>query len=419
MKWFARGRLWDTPEQAQWAGKNLNATTEKRGKEWRPGGQHKDPRARFDRQKDAPKKDHRQQRSDKPSGAAQLPGPAREKPAGAVPPVRSASSTTFRPVNDRKLFRPADGKKSFPPAHDKKSFRPADGRKSFGPARDNASFRQADGKKSFPPSHDRKSFRPADSKRSFRPARDNASFRQGDDSKSFRPADKKPDRPWNDKKPDRPWKHDRPWRDKPGGSQGQRPWQHAGPGPRAGNNPLTGRRRAGDNRDTQGGHPGRANPVPHAAPGGRPGHSSPVPPGHANAVPDATHGRGPGRANAVPDASAQGGRPGHAAQTVPDAGTGGRPRGDRPVSRRPPWSGKRAASDAAKGSADEAQGRHPVRDNTAPGRPPKAREAPASGAGNVHPPDAPVAQHQPSAGERQIEVKPEASGRGGPQTEDN
>jgi hypothetical protein len=46
MKWFARGKLWDTPEQAQWAGRNLPKQTERRGRDWRPGGQHKDPRAR-------------------------------------------------------------------------------------------------------------------------------------------------------------------------------------------------------------------------------------------------------------------------------------------------------------------------------------------------------------------------------------
>jgi hypothetical protein len=45
MKWFARGKLWDTPEQAQWAGKNLPTPAERRGRDWRPGGQHKDPRA--------------------------------------------------------------------------------------------------------------------------------------------------------------------------------------------------------------------------------------------------------------------------------------------------------------------------------------------------------------------------------------
>ena len=49
MKWFARGRLWETPEQAHEESRKAQATREKRGREWRPGGQHKDPRDRFKR----------------------------------------------------------------------------------------------------------------------------------------------------------------------------------------------------------------------------------------------------------------------------------------------------------------------------------------------------------------------------------
>jgi hypothetical protein len=52
MRYFARGLLWDNPEQAQWANRNqVTARTEKRDRDWRPGGQHKDPRARFERKK--------------------------------------------------------------------------------------------------------------------------------------------------------------------------------------------------------------------------------------------------------------------------------------------------------------------------------------------------------------------------------
>ena len=47
MKWFARGRLWDNPEQALWAAKHVQPRPEKRGADWRPGGQHEDPRAKF------------------------------------------------------------------------------------------------------------------------------------------------------------------------------------------------------------------------------------------------------------------------------------------------------------------------------------------------------------------------------------
>ena len=49
VKWFARGRLWETPEQARAASHRGKAIGEKRGHDWRPGGQHKDPRDRFKR----------------------------------------------------------------------------------------------------------------------------------------------------------------------------------------------------------------------------------------------------------------------------------------------------------------------------------------------------------------------------------
>src|SRR5262245_8754973 len=53
MRYFARGRLWDSPEQAQWASQNRKPLqpAERRGRDWRPGGQHQDPRARFGKSK--------------------------------------------------------------------------------------------------------------------------------------------------------------------------------------------------------------------------------------------------------------------------------------------------------------------------------------------------------------------------------
>src|SRR5215831_17362912 len=47
MRYFARGRLWDNPEQAQFANRTRDSRpVERRNRDWRPGGQHKDPRAR-------------------------------------------------------------------------------------------------------------------------------------------------------------------------------------------------------------------------------------------------------------------------------------------------------------------------------------------------------------------------------------
>ena len=46
MKWFERGRLWDSPEQAL-ADLRRPRMSSGRGRDWRPGGSHTDPRARY------------------------------------------------------------------------------------------------------------------------------------------------------------------------------------------------------------------------------------------------------------------------------------------------------------------------------------------------------------------------------------
>jgi hypothetical protein len=47
MMWFARGRLWQSPEQARDALRARRKPEERRGPDWRPGGAHQDPRDRF------------------------------------------------------------------------------------------------------------------------------------------------------------------------------------------------------------------------------------------------------------------------------------------------------------------------------------------------------------------------------------
>jgi hypothetical protein len=64
LRWFERGKVWENPEAAR-AASLLKATAAKerrprrdpalgppRGKEWRPGGEHKDPKARFELTRD-------------------------------------------------------------------------------------------------------------------------------------------------------------------------------------------------------------------------------------------------------------------------------------------------------------------------------------------------------------------------------
>src|SRR5260221_10964969 len=47
MKWFARGKVWDSPE-AERAAQAVARPEEKRGRDWPAGGQHKEPRVRLD-----------------------------------------------------------------------------------------------------------------------------------------------------------------------------------------------------------------------------------------------------------------------------------------------------------------------------------------------------------------------------------
>ena len=76
LKWFSGGTLWDSPEAAREA-RRKPIVVEKRGADWRPGGQHRDPRARFT-QKKKPKRDRddrpRQDRAPAPSARTSGPG---------------------------------------------------------------------------------------------------------------------------------------------------------------------------------------------------------------------------------------------------------------------------------------------------------------------------------------------------------
>lgn len=59
LRYFSNGKLWDSPEQARWAGKNARPQTPHRDRTWRPGGEHKDPRARFGKERPQKKRDAR------------------------------------------------------------------------------------------------------------------------------------------------------------------------------------------------------------------------------------------------------------------------------------------------------------------------------------------------------------------------
>jgi len=87
MKWFARGRLWDSPESARREAAAKREADAKRahtpGRDWRPGGNHRDPRQPFRDARKARNTAHRKRKFERRQkwGAA----PARPEPGNRPP----------------------------------------------------------------------------------------------------------------------------------------------------------------------------------------------------------------------------------------------------------------------------------------------------------------------------------------------
>ena len=69
MKWFARGKLWNSPEEARGSRDERDSARGRsdgesphRGRDWRPGGSHRDPRQPFIDAKKARNVDRRKER---------------------------------------------------------------------------------------------------------------------------------------------------------------------------------------------------------------------------------------------------------------------------------------------------------------------------------------------------------------------
>src|SRR3954470_16121633 len=224
MKWFARGKLWASPEEAREHAERRRAAAdgrtrrddrprgsdssqrEARGRDWRPGGEHRDPRQQFkDAKKErnqrlkAEKFDRRSRRDEapreRPHGDPLAPRPRTGHPdsrPGASFQGRRPPGRDDRAGNDRGAKH--ESNRSSPPRenwtdrgprtkpHGDKLTRPPykrnrdDGDQSFKP-REGSSFRPRDrDKPAFKP-REGSSFRPRDrDKPSFKP-REGSSFR--------------------------------------------------------------------------------------------------------------------------------------------------------------------------------------------------------------------------------------------------
>ncbi len=109
MKYFARGQLWESADEAKQEADARRARAPRgdmRGRDWRPGGEHRDPRQKF---KDAKKKrnlDWRKERFERRQAGGE---PPREKPHGD--PLRRPAGR--RPADSRKFNGPPREQRKF------------------------------------------------------------------------------------------------------------------------------------------------------------------------------------------------------------------------------------------------------------------------------------------------------------------
>jgi len=200
MKYFARGRLWGSPEEARAESERLRAEadarrgrTTQRGRAWRPGGEHQDPRQKFKDAKKVRNQDRRQERFDRRHKAGAPPS------GGDDAPSRPTSQSTGAPRTEWR-----DRPRSDQP--------PQDSARPDRPRQDDRGDRGFRGKP--PVARDRPW-----NDRGPRTARPPASG----------------GRPWSDRPPQDSGRQDRPFRGTPTGGDNRRPSTR--PAPRSGPKP--------------------------------------------------------------------------------------------------------------------------------------------------------------------------------------
>lgn len=111
MMWFARGKLWPTKEAADFALRQERGGggREPRGRDWRPGGEHKDPRDRFKVPRDEKRRRFAERMRHDRHEEADKSG---ERPERPQRPWRPKADRPFQPKGDRppgdRSFRPKD-----------------------------------------------------------------------------------------------------------------------------------------------------------------------------------------------------------------------------------------------------------------------------------------------------------------------
>lgn len=80
LKWFERGKVWATPEEARAALTAARTSRERRPRHWRPGGEHRDRRQQFALTRDQKRARFKARRRPQPAGGSGSFKPKDRKP---------------------------------------------------------------------------------------------------------------------------------------------------------------------------------------------------------------------------------------------------------------------------------------------------------------------------------------------------
>jgi 23S rRNA pseudouridine2605 synthase len=119
MQWFSRGKLWESPEaarEAHWRQRREDRPRD-RGRDWRPGGEHRDPRQKYIDAKKARNQDRRKERFERRQegkGPARPDRPPRpEGPAGWKDRPRGPKPEGRREWRDRPSGPKPEGRREW------------------------------------------------------------------------------------------------------------------------------------------------------------------------------------------------------------------------------------------------------------------------------------------------------------------
>jgi 23S rRNA pseudouridine2605 synthase len=119
MQWFSRGKLWESPEAAREAliRQRMEERPRDRGRDWRPGGEHRDPRQKYIDAKKARNQDRRKERFERRQegkGPARPDRPPRpEGPAGWKDRPRGPKPEGRREWRDRPSGPKPEGRREW------------------------------------------------------------------------------------------------------------------------------------------------------------------------------------------------------------------------------------------------------------------------------------------------------------------